>query len=100
MKPVPTEDLTFTVIINNFILFIFSLLYHELGDSGKHKIVYSGPYDLLDFHSGTKKTVMPKKKVFAVRNLKDCTKFTPQNKKEKKRKSKFFISSILCFPER
>ena len=37
----------------------------------------------------TKKTVMPKKKVFAARHLKDCTKFT---KKKKKRKSKFFIS--------
>jgi hypothetical protein len=65
------------------------------GDSGKHKIVSNGSYDLLVFHSGTKKTVIPKKKVFAARNLKDCTKFTTQNKKAKKRKSKFFISSIL-----
>jgi hypothetical protein len=30
----------------------------------------------------TKKTVMPKKKVFAARHLKDCTKFTKKKKKE------------------
>jgi hypothetical protein len=27
------------------------------------------------------------------------TKFTTQNKKARKRKSKFFIATMLCFPE-
>jgi len=42
---------------------------------------------------------MPKKKVFVARNLKAWTKFTTQNNEEQKRKSSFFIATILSFPE-
>ena len=34
--------------------------------------------DRLDFGSGTKEVVIPKKKVIGARNLKDWTKFTTQ----------------------
>ena len=43
--------------------------------SGKHKIVSCRSYDRQDLCSGTTKTVMPKTKFIAARNLKDWTKF-------------------------
>jgi hypothetical protein len=43
---------------------------------------------------------MPKKKVFAALNLTDCLPSLPlKTRKQKERKSKFFISTILRFPE-
>jgi hypothetical protein len=48
-----------------------------------------------------KKTVMSKKSVISVRNLKDWTKFTTQNNEnEKKEKSIFLSRQFVCFPER
>jgi hypothetical protein len=44
----------------------------------------------LDFHSGTRKPVMPKKKVFVARNLEDCPFY--HSKKENQ-------NFKLCFPE-
>jgi hypothetical protein len=43
---------------------------------------------------------MPKKKVFAARNLKDYihTKFTTHKRKSKKRNSKFFIKDNFVLP--
>jgi hypothetical protein len=68
------------------------------GDSGKHKIVSNGSYDLLVFHSGTKKTVIPKKKVFAARNLKDCLPSLPLKTGEAKKKYKFFYRDNFVLP--
>jgi hypothetical protein len=48
---------------------------HSFYSSGKHKIVSGRSNERLDFGSGTKETVMPKKKVIDARNLKDWTKF-------------------------
>jgi hypothetical protein len=46
-----------------------------------------------------KKTVIPKKKVIAARNHKDCLpSFTTQNKKSKKRKTKFFNRDTFVLP--
>jgi hypothetical protein len=42
---------------------------------------------------------MPKKKVIAARTLKDCLPSFPLKTRKQKRKSKFFIATILCFPE-
>jgi hypothetical protein len=44
----------------------------------------------LDFHSGTRKPVMPKKKVFVTRNLEDYPFYHSEQEKQK-RKSKFQI---------
>jgi len=38
-------------------------------------IVSSGSFDVLDYGSGTKRVVIPKKKVITTRNLEDWTKF-------------------------
>ncbi len=46
-----------------------------------------------------KKTVMPKNKVIAARNLKDCYQVYNSKLESKTIKSKFFIMTILCFPE-
>jgi len=40
-----------------------------------------------------------KKKVIAARKLKDWTKFTTQNKENKKENQVFFIATILSFPD-
>jgi hypothetical protein len=53
----------------------FSIL--TVQGSGKHKIVSGcSENERLDFGSGTKGAVIPKKEVITVRNLKDWTKFT------------------------
>ncbi len=47
-----------------------------------------------------KKTVMPKKKVFAARNLKVTYQIYHSKQETQKKKIKgFFIATILCFPE-
>jgi hypothetical protein len=46
-----------------------------------------------------KKAVMPPKKVIASPNLKYWTKFTTQNNEKQKRRSSFFIGTVLSFPE-
>jgi hypothetical protein len=47
-----------------------------------------------------KETVMPKKKVIAARNLKDCLPSLPlKTGKAKKEKQSFFIATLLWFPE-
>ena len=63
-------------------------------NSGKRKIVSNTPDGSLDFGSGTKKAVIPKKKVIAARNLKDWTKFTTQNN-EKQKKEKFLTRQFV-----
>ena len=64
--------------------------------SGNHKIVSRGPNGPRDFHSGTKKPVMPKKKVFVARNLKDCLPNLPLRPGKAKKKIKFFLSRQFC----
>ena len=50
--------------------------------------------------TGTKKTVMPKKKVIAAQNLQDWTKLNTQNnEKHLKKKSSSFYATFLCFPD-
>ena len=51
---------------------------------------------LWDFHSGTKKTVMSKKKVFVERNLKDCLPNLPLERGKEKKKIKVFLSRQFC----
>jgi hypothetical protein len=63
--------------------------------SGKHKIVSNGSYDPLEICCGTKKVVMPKKKVYAARNVKDCTKFTTRIK-DKTKHSSVFLPRHFC----
>jgi hypothetical protein len=47
-----------------------------------------------------KKAVMPKKKVFAARNHKDCLPSLPLKRRKAKKKILFFYrATILCFPE-
>jgi hypothetical protein len=47
-----------------------------------------------------KKAVMPKKKVFAARNLKHCLPNLPlETGKAKKENHSFIIATILCFPD-
>jgi hypothetical protein len=45
------------------------------------------------------KPVMSKKKVFVARNLKDSYQIYHSDQEKEKRKSKFFIRTILCFPD-
>ena len=68
------------------------------GDSGKHKIVSNGSYDLLVFHSGTKKTVIPKKKVFVGRDLKDDYQVYHSKQESKKKKIKVFYRDNFMLP--
>ncbi len=67
--------------------------------SGKHKIVWPRPYGRGTFILGTKKPVMPKKKVFVARNLKDSYQIYHSERKSKKDSPSFFITTILCFPD-
>ncbi len=53
-----------------------------------------------DFHSGTKKPVMPKKKVFVAWNLKDCYQIYHSDQEKQKRKLKFFNRDNFAFPWR
>jgi hypothetical protein len=76
-------------------------------NSEKHKIVSRGSYDRREtilrfpgFLSWYKKTVIPKKKFIAARNLRVCLPSLPQKKKSEKENQSFFITTILCFPEK
>jgi hypothetical protein len=51
-----------------------------------------------DFHSGTKKPVMPKKKVFVARNLKDSYQIYHSDHQKQKRKSKFLYRDNFVIP--
>jgi len=64
-------------------------------NSGKHKIVPSCSNERLDFGSGTKEAVMPKKKFIAPRNLKDWTKFTTHIN-EKTKTIAVFLTRHFC----
>ena len=48
------------------------------------------------FHSGTKKAVMPKKKVFVVRNLKGCLPNLPLRTGKAKKKIQVFLPRQFC----
>jgi hypothetical protein len=50
------------------------------------------------FYSGTKKAVMPKKKVFVARNLKDCLPSLPLKTRKAKKKIKVFLNKIYVLP--
>jgi hypothetical protein len=52
-----------------------------------------------DFHSGTKKPVMSKRKFLLHGTLKTFSKFTTQTSKSKKENQSFFRATILCFPD-
>jgi len=59
--------------------------------SGKLKIVSRDPW-ASDFHSGTKKQIMPKKKKIVARNLKDLLPNLTLRTGKAKKKIKVFLS--------
>jgi hypothetical protein len=66
--------------------------------SGKHKVVSREPFGARDFRSGTKKKVVPKKKDFATRNLKDCLPSLPLKTRKQKKKIKVFYPDNFMLP--
>ena len=64
-------------------------------DSGKYKIVFSDAYDELDFDSGTKQTVLSKKKVIPTWNLTHWTKFSTKGNERQKMKNQVFTRQFV-----
>ena len=67
-------------------------------DSGKHKIVSSWPNGPLDSCSGRKRQKYQKRKFLLHGTLKIVYQIYHSKQEKQKRKSKFFIATILYFP--